>query len=149
MLHNARIPPPYILAGHSMGGYDVRLFAKFYRSEAAGMIFVDASHPEQVKRFPQALNDLDKTWVREQEFLTFSMPFGIPRLLGFCGNDAQIRAADCNFHSYREGLAELKRFPKAQLRPPPLALLAICLLLCFLMIPPRPNPRCPPTWSSR
>jgi pimeloyl-ACP methyl ester carboxylesterase len=113
LLHNARIPPPYILAGHSMGGYNVRLFAKFYRSEAAGMIFVDASHPEQVKRFPQALNDLDKTWVREQEFLTFSMPFGIPRLLGFCGNDAQIRAADCNFHSYREGLAELKTFPES------------------------------------
>ena len=113
LLHNARIPPPYILAGHSMGGYNVRLFAEFYRSEVAGMIFVDASHPEQVKRFPQALNDLDKTWVREQEFLTFSMPFGIPRLLGFCGNDAQIRAADCNFHSYREGLAELKRFPES------------------------------------
>jgi pimeloyl-ACP methyl ester carboxylesterase len=108
LLHNAGISPPYVLAGHSMGGYNIRLFASLYRSDVAGMVLVDSSHPEQQKRFPQALSDLDKTWVREQEFLTFSMPFGIPRLLGFCGNDAEIRAADCNFHSAREGVAELK-----------------------------------------
>jgi pimeloyl-ACP methyl ester carboxylesterase len=107
-LHDASIPPPYVLVGHSMGGYDVRLFASLYRGEVAGMVLVDSSHPEQQKRFPQALNDLDKTWVREQEFLEYSMPFGIPRLLGFCGNNAGVRAADCNFHSLREGVAELK-----------------------------------------
>jgi pimeloyl-ACP methyl ester carboxylesterase len=108
LLHDASISPPYVLVGHSMGGYDVRLFASLYRSEVAGMVLVDSSHPEQQKRFPQALNDLDKTWVREQEFLEYSMPFGIPRLLGFCGKDAGVRAADCNFHSLREGVAELK-----------------------------------------
>ncbi len=113
LLHNAGVSPPYVLVGHYMGGYNVRLFASLYRSEVAGMVLVDSSHPEQEKRFPQALNDLDKTWVREQEFLTFSMPFGIPRLLGFCGNDAQVRAADCNFHSYREGLTVLKTFSES------------------------------------
>ena len=113
LLHNGGVDPPYILVGHSMGGYNVRLFASLYRSEVAGMVLVDSSHPEQEKRFPQALNDMDKTWVREQEFMTFAMPFGIPRLLGFCGSDAKVRAADCNFHSYREGLTELKTFPES------------------------------------
>jgi pimeloyl-ACP methyl ester carboxylesterase len=108
LLKQAGIAPPYILVGHSMGGYDVRLFASMYRSEVAGMVLVDSSHPEQQKRFPPALNDLDGTWLREQEFMEFAMPFGIPRLLGFCGNDAQASAADCNFHSMREGVAELK-----------------------------------------
>jgi pimeloyl-ACP methyl ester carboxylesterase len=108
LLHNAGIAPPYVLVGHSMGGYNVRLFASSYRSEVAGIVLVDSSHPEQEKRLPQAFNDLDKTWVREQEFLTFTTPFGVPRMLGFCGNDAQVRAADCNFHSYREGLTVLK-----------------------------------------
>lgn len=108
LLRNAGIPLPYVLVGHSLGGFNVRLFASLYRGEVTGMVFVDSSHPEQQKRFPPALNDLDKTWVREQEFLAFSMPFGIPRLLGFCGNDAEIRASDCNFHSLREGVAELK-----------------------------------------
>ena len=113
LLHNAGIPPPYILVGHSMGGYNVRVFASLYRTEVGGMVLVDASHPDQEKRFPPALNDLNKTWVREQEFLAYSMPFGIPRLLGFCDADPVIRSADCNFHSANEGLTELKAFSES------------------------------------
>jgi pimeloyl-ACP methyl ester carboxylesterase len=108
LLQNAGVPPPYILVGHSMGGFDVRLYANLYRSEVAGMVLVDSSHPEQQKRLPPAINDLDATWLREQEFFEFTMPFGIPRLLGFCGNDAAVRAIECNFHSVRESVAELK-----------------------------------------
>lgn len=108
LLHNAGISPPYILVGHSMGGYDVRVYAGLYRSEVSGMVLVDSSHPDQQKRFPPALNDLDATWLREEEFFEFAMPFGIPRLLGFCGHDAEVRAAECNFHTVREGVAELK-----------------------------------------
>ncbi len=108
LLHNAGVAPPYILVGHSMGGYDVRLYANLYRSEVAGMVLVDSSHPEQQKRLPRALNDMDATWIREQEFFEFTMPFGMPRLLGFCAKDEEARAAECNFHSMRESVAELK-----------------------------------------
>jgi pimeloyl-ACP methyl ester carboxylesterase len=112
LLQNAGITPPYILVGHSMGGFNVRLYASLYRheagSEVAGVVLVDSSHPEQQERLPPELNDLDATWLREQEFFEFTMPFGIPRLLGFCGNDAAVRAVDCNFHSVRESVAELK-----------------------------------------
>ncbi len=88
LLHNAGVAPPYVLVGHSMGGFDVRLYASLYRNEVVGMVLVDSSHPEQQKRLPPELKDLDATWLREQEFFEFTMPFGIPRLLGFCGNDA-------------------------------------------------------------
>jgi pimeloyl-ACP methyl ester carboxylesterase len=108
LLHNAGIPAPYVLVGHSMGGFDVRLYASLYRSDVAGMVLVDSSHPAQQSRLPPALNDMDAIWLREQEFFEFAMPFGIPRLLGFCGNDAEVRAAECNFHDAREGVAELK-----------------------------------------
>jgi pimeloyl-ACP methyl ester carboxylesterase len=108
LLHNAGIPGPFVLVGHSLGGFNVRLFARLYPNEVAGMVLVDSSHPGQKKRFPPALNDMDATWLREQEFFEFAMPFGIPRLLGFCGNDVEVRAADCNFHSARESVAELK-----------------------------------------
>jgi len=111
LLHNAGVAPPYILVGHSMGGYDVRLYASLYRGEVAGMVLVDSSHPEQRKRLPPALNDLDASWLREQEFLEFTLPFGIPRLLGFCDTDVKARAAECNFHSAREAVAEMKTFP--------------------------------------
>ncbi len=108
LLQSAGIAPPYVLVGHSLGGFDVRLYARLYRNKVAGMVLVDASHPQQQKRLPPALNDLDATWLREQEFFEFAMPFGLPRLLGFCGNDAERRAAECNFHNVREGVAELK-----------------------------------------
>jgi len=94
-----------------MGGYDVRLYASLYRGEVAGMVLVDSSHPEQRKRLPPALNDLDASWLREQELLEFTLPFGIPRLLGFCDTDVKARAAECNFHSAREAVAEMKTFP--------------------------------------
>jgi pimeloyl-ACP methyl ester carboxylesterase len=113
LLHDAGVSDPFVLVGHSMGGYDVRLFASSHRDDVAGMVLVDASHPEQQKRFPPAVNDLDASWIREEEFLEFAMPFGIPRLLGFCGHDVEVRAAECNFHSARTGVLELKAFPES------------------------------------
>ncbi|MFZ1007764.1 MAG: alpha/beta hydrolase [Candidatus Sulfotelmatobacter sp.] len=107
LLHNTGVPPPYILVGHSFGGFDVRLYATLYRNEVAGMVLVDSSHPEQRNRLPAAVLDLDASWMRQQEFLEFTMPFGIPRLLGFY-SDPEVRAAECNFHSAREAVAELK-----------------------------------------
>src|ERR1700691_2336881 len=41
LLHNAGVEPPYVLVGHSMGGYNVRLFTSLYRSEVVGMVLVD------------------------------------------------------------------------------------------------------------
>ena len=40
-LHDAHIPPPYLLVGHSFGGYDIRAFADQYMSEVFGAVFVD------------------------------------------------------------------------------------------------------------
>jgi pimeloyl-ACP methyl ester carboxylesterase len=108
LLRNAGVPAPYVLIGHSMGGFDVRLYASLYRGDVAGIVLVDSSHPEQQKRLSPVVNDLDAGWVREQEFFEFTMPFGMPRLLGFCGDDAEVRAAECNFHNVRESVTELK-----------------------------------------
>jgi pimeloyl-ACP methyl ester carboxylesterase len=108
LLHNAAIAGPIILVGHSMGGYDVRLYTSLYRTDVAGMVLVDASHPDQENRFPAALRDMEKGWLREAEFLEFTMPFGIPRVTGLCDPDPAIRAVECNFHTARENVAEMK-----------------------------------------
>lgn len=52
LLHNAGLAPPYILVGHSFGGYNVMYFAKQYPDETAGLVLVDSSHPEQTERLP-------------------------------------------------------------------------------------------------
>jgi pimeloyl-ACP methyl ester carboxylesterase len=111
LLQEASIAPPYIMVGHSMAGYDVRVYASLYRSEVAGMVLVDASHPDQENRFPPELKNMAGSWEREAEFLEYSMPFGIPRLLGLCDEDIRQRAAECNWHSAREGLAEMRAMP--------------------------------------
>lgn len=45
------IKPPYVLVGHSAGGLYVNMFARLYPEETVGIVFVDASHPEQFEYF--------------------------------------------------------------------------------------------------
>ena len=42
LLRRARIPPPYVLVGHSYGGLLVRLFAHAHPDETGGVVLVDA-----------------------------------------------------------------------------------------------------------
>jgi pimeloyl-ACP methyl ester carboxylesterase len=42
LLQAAEIPGPYVLAGHSMGGFFARLFAATYPDEVVGLVLVDA-----------------------------------------------------------------------------------------------------------
>jgi pimeloyl-ACP methyl ester carboxylesterase len=46
LLHNAGEKPPYVLVGHSAGGFTVRLFAQFHPDEVAGVVLVDPSDEE-------------------------------------------------------------------------------------------------------
>ncbi|MFI7468655.1 alpha/beta fold hydrolase [Nonomuraea sp. NPDC049646] len=48
-LHRAGIDPPFILVGHSIGGFIVRLFATSYPNEVSGIVLIDSSHPDQVR----------------------------------------------------------------------------------------------------
>ncbi|MFW5425802.1 MAG: alpha/beta fold hydrolase [Methylophagaceae bacterium] len=50
LLNQAQVPLPYILVGHSFGGYNLRLFANFYPEKVAGIVLVDASHELQYDR---------------------------------------------------------------------------------------------------
>lgn len=42
---------PFILVGHSMGGPYMMIYTKHFGEEVAGLVFVDASHPEQYLRY--------------------------------------------------------------------------------------------------
>jgi len=47
LLDAAGIPGPYVLVGHSFGGYVNRAFAHLYRDRIAGMVLVDSLHPAE------------------------------------------------------------------------------------------------------
>jgi pimeloyl-ACP methyl ester carboxylesterase len=46
-LQAAGVGGPYVVVGHSYGGLVVRAFADLYPDQVAGMVLVDASHPDQ------------------------------------------------------------------------------------------------------
>lgn len=50
LLSAAHIPGPYLLVGHSYGGSIVRLYTHQYRREVAGVVLLDAGHPDQILR---------------------------------------------------------------------------------------------------
>lgn len=51
MLEAAGEPPPYILAGHSFGGVIVMDFANKYPTDVLGLVLIDSSHEDQLRRF--------------------------------------------------------------------------------------------------
>lgn len=50
LLDAAREAGPFLLVGHSFGGYNVRVFTGQYPNEVAGLVLVDASHPDEGPR---------------------------------------------------------------------------------------------------
>ena len=144
LLQASKIDPPYVLVGHSMGGFDVRLFASLYRSEVAGMVLVDASHPDQENRFPPELKNLEGSSLRESEFLEYTMPFGVPRLLDLCDDAPVIRAVECNFHTARENVAEMKAFAESAAETAATGALSDLPLSVLSHDPERPSAELPP-----
>lgn len=47
LLRAAAVKPPYVLAGHSLGGLYVRIFAARRPEEVIGIVLVDATHEDQ------------------------------------------------------------------------------------------------------
>lgn len=144
LLRVAGVSPPYVLVGHSMGGYNVRVFAGLYHNEVAGVVLVDASHPDQEKRLPIELGDMESSWLRQAEFLEFGMPFGIPRLLDLCDENAAVRAVECNFHTAREGVAEMKAFHESAVQAAAAGSLGDLRLAVLSHDPDKPSAELPP-----
>jgi pimeloyl-ACP methyl ester carboxylesterase len=77
LLAAAQVPQPYILVGHSMGGYDVRVYRGLYPNEVAGMVLVDAAHEDAASQtaMPNVLRRVTAG------VLAFAARFGVLRLI--------------------------------------------------------------------
>lgn len=71
-----KLTSPYIFVAHSMGGLFADLYARTYKDEVAGIIFIDCPHPEEIveqkkfklpvalKLFNNVLNLIDRLFDR-------------------------------------------------------------------------------------
>ena len=79
LLTKARINPPYILVGHSLGGVNMRLYASQYPEDVVGLVLVDSSHENQMT---------SETWKRVKmmpwfyRVLRVASHVGLVRLIG-------------------------------------------------------------------
>lgn len=46
-LQRAGIGPPYVVVGHSFGGFSARVFADMHRADLVALVLLDNSHPDQ------------------------------------------------------------------------------------------------------
>lgn len=56
LLEAAGLEGPYLLVGHSLGGLNAQVFAERQPDRVAGMVLVDAAHPELFERVPELVN---------------------------------------------------------------------------------------------
>jgi pimeloyl-ACP methyl ester carboxylesterase len=71
---------PFVLVGHSFGGYNIRLFAHQNRADVAGLVFVDSSHEDQVSRMPPRLRAAQERTDQMMLVLRLASETGVTRL---------------------------------------------------------------------
>jgi pimeloyl-ACP methyl ester carboxylesterase len=84
LLLKAGITAPVVLMGHSAGGVYVRAYASHYRDAVAGLVFVDASTPQQAREMPPEVTALNEHSAFEYTLLKSMFALGIVRLTGRC-----------------------------------------------------------------
>jgi pimeloyl-ACP methyl ester carboxylesterase len=84
LLQHAGERPPYLLAGHSAGGYHVRVFHGLYPSEVAAMLLIDATQEDQYRLLPPAWTSLGKSMLEryrsQARWAPLEVEFGFKRL---------------------------------------------------------------------
>ncbi len=85
---------PFVLVGHSFGGYNVRVYVGKYPADVAGLVLVDTSHEDQEKLMPPSLKKLTEEQVKQLDSQEHLMPilvfFGIARLTAGDGGDSKL-----------------------------------------------------------
>lgn len=83
LLINGHVAPPYVLVGHSFGGFNIRLFNQMYPNQVAGVVFVDASQEDAASEMSDAMKESSAKSLRQlgrmDSIMGFLIDFGIAR----------------------------------------------------------------------
>jgi pimeloyl-ACP methyl ester carboxylesterase len=102
LLANARVNPPYVLVGHSLGGLHIRVFQSLYPEEVVGMVLVDSGHPDQESRVSPEMKKIQAHLYLRSKLWGLAVPLGLPRLMGRCG-----RTIECKSQTIKAREAEV------------------------------------------
>ena len=118
LLHNAGMTGPFVLVGHSFGGMNVRMYARLFPAEVTGVVLVDSVHPDQQTRRAPEQSRAIAAFLRVLGLKADTIPFGISRLMGWCGNGPaeirpMLRTVECRTGPWREHVAEEGSFEES------------------------------------
>ena len=108
LLRKEKIYPPFVLVGHSMGGYIMRCFVSMYPAEVAGLIFIDPAVEVQFKRSKELRLGVDRTEF-EKEYYSFLTATG--RNQGFISEAKYMFDNDTSGYSTNGKIARNLRIP--------------------------------------
>jgi len=84
LLQNAGEHPPFVLVGHSFGGYNVRVFNGQYPNEVAGVVLADSMQEDENELLPSTWRQLSASqlarWQSQAEWMPLQINLGIARL---------------------------------------------------------------------
>lgn len=111
LLEKAGEKPPYIMVGHSLGAFDVRMYARLHPEQVAGIVLVDGSHPDENLHFSWR----DKLWLK---LMQLTAPFGLPRWRRWCTSGRQPMASikgafNCQSRVFRAQYDQWNVFPES------------------------------------
>ena len=86
VLEAAKLTPPYVLVGHSLGGAIVQVFAHRYSDEVAGLVLVDPEDGRLIELLHSRMGATE--WTARQKAVDDAMPKMPPQIR------AELRAAD-------------------------------------------------------
>lgn len=91
LLDNADVHGPYVLVGWSYGGHYVRMFASQHPDKVAGVVLLDAAHPDQWISTSASQSQF-KRYSRMYAVTPLLARIGVPRLMGFFQPDSGLPA---------------------------------------------------------
>ncbi len=80
LLHNAHVPGPYVLAGHSFGALYVLAYAAHYPADVAGMVLIDSTAPTSPAPRADAPAGRNDLLVRASALVSVGSRVGLGRL---------------------------------------------------------------------
>jgi pimeloyl-ACP methyl ester carboxylesterase len=118
LFHAAAVAGPFVLAGHSFGGMNVRMYARLFPTEVAGVVLADSVHPDQERRRTPEESRAIAAFLRVRGLQADTIPFGVSRLMGWCGNGPaeirpMLRTVECRVGPWREHVAEEGSFEES------------------------------------